>query len=625
RAPVTEVERVVASVFGELLGLERVGLDDDFFALGGNSLVAMQAAARLGSALDARVAVRELFEASTVEALAARLASSVGAGGHVALAVRERPERIPLSPAQSRMWFLNRFDASSSAYNIPVAVRLSGALDVAALQASVADVVARHEVLRTVYVDIDGIGHQVVLPADQAVIDLMPVLVDAESVAGAAMEFVSAPFDVTEQVPLRARLYEVEAGAEYVLAMVVHHISADGWSVAPLTRDVMVAYAARSVGQEPSWAPLPVQYVDYTLWQREVLGSEQDPQSLVSAQLDYWTAALRGVPDVLELPTDRPRPAVMSNLGALQEFTIDAELHAALDAVARASGATLFMVMHAAVAVLLSRLSGTSDIVIGTPVAGRGDAALDDLVGMFVNTLVLRTEVDGGASFGEIVARARETDLGAFGHADVPFEQVVEVLNPVRSQAYSPLFQVSLSFQNLDTPEVELGELKAAAVDSDVVLAKFDLDFGFADSYDAAGAPAGVTGVLTYATALFDAAGVARVTDGLVRILRAVTTDIESPVGDIDLLGAGERELVLREWNATDAPVPVGTLDSLFADQVVRTPGAVAMVDDSMALTYRQFNARVDAVARHLIGLGVGVESRVVLAMRRSIDQVVAM
>ncbi|MFE3293898.1 condensation domain-containing protein, partial [Rhodococcus sp. NPDC059234] len=413
---------------------------------------------------------------------------------------------------------------------------------------------------RTVYVDVDGIGHQVVLPADQAPIDLTPVVTSAESVAGAAIEFIAAPFDVTEQVPLRARLYEVEAGAEYVLAMTVHHISADGWSVAPLTRDVVVAYAARSTGQQPAWAPLPVQYVDYTLWQREVLGSEQDPQSLVSTQLDYWTGALRGAPEVLELPTDRPRPAVMSNLGALQEFSIDAELHAAITSIARAKGATTFMVMHSALAVLLARLSGTSDIVIGTPVAGRGDALLDDLVGMFVNTLVLRLEVDGGASFGEIVARARETDLGAFGHADVPFEQVVEVLNPVRSQAYSPLFQVSLSFQNLDTPDVELGELVATVMDSDVVLAKFDLDFGFAETHDADGAPAGMTGVLTYATDLFGPAGVSRVIDGLLHILRAVTVEADVAVGDIDLLGVGERELVLREWNATDAPVPVGTL-----------------------------------------------------------------
>ena len=285
----------------------------------------------------------------------------------------------------------------------------------------------------------------------------------------------------------------------------------------------------------------------------------------------------------------------------------------------------MFMVMHAAVSVLLARLSGTGDIVVGTPVAGRGDAALDDLVGMFVNTLVLRTEVDGGASFDEVVARTRETDLGAFGHADVPFERVVEVLNPVRSQAYSPLFQVSISFQNLESPEFELGELMVSGVDSDVVLAKFDLDFAFADRYDGEGAPDGVSGVLTYAAALFDAAGVERMVDGLLRILRAVTVDAELPVGDIDLLGDGERELVLREWNGSDAPVPAGTLDSLFADQVVRSPGAVAIVDESMALTYRQFDARVDAVARYLIGAGVGVESRVVLAMRRSVEQVVAM
>ncbi|WP_231915231.1 condensation domain-containing protein, partial [Rhodococcus sp. AJR001] len=412
RAPVTAVEEIVASVFAEVLGVERVGLDDDFFALGGNSLIATRVAARLGQALDAQVPVRVLFEASSVELLAARVESEIGSGARAALTARVRPERVPLSLAQQRMWFLNRFDTLSSANNIPVAIRLSGLLDVAALQAAVSDVVVRHEILRTVYPEVDGVGFQEVLSADRVRLDVSPVVVSESDVVGAVTEFLSAGFDVAVEVPVRARLFAVSE-SEFVLALVVHHISGDGVSMGPLTRDVMVAYEARSRGEVPGWAPLEVQYADYALWQREVLGSEDDPSSLISRQVGFWESALAGLPDQLDLPADRPRPVVASNRGADHSFVVGADVHAGLNDVARESNSSLFMVVHAALAVLLSRLSGTSDIAIGTPVAGRGEQVLDDLIGMFVNTLVLRTEVDSSESFVDLLAGVREADLQA--------------------------------------------------------------------------------------------------------------------------------------------------------------------------------------------------------------------
>ncbi|MFD4181142.1 amino acid adenylation domain-containing protein, partial [Rhodococcus sp. NPDC058514] len=607
RTPSNPIEETVASVFADVLGVDRVGADDDFFELGGNSLIATQAAARLGAALDTTVELRALFEASTVSALATRVGSHAGSGRRRALTAGERPDRIPLSLAQQRMWFLSRFDSESAVNNIPVAMRLSGDIDTAALQAAVADVVARHEILRTVYpVSADGTGVQVILPAGQGSVDLTPVPVDEADLLARVIEVVQAGFDVTAQVPLRARLFQVGRG-EHVLVFVVHHIAADGFSVAPLVRDVMLAYAARSAGEAPGWAPLAVQYADFSLWQRAVLGAEDDPESLIAAQLDFWTRALDGAPAQLDLPSDRPRPAVASNIGGGVEFAIDAELHAALSDTARTHNSSLFMVVHAALAVLLARLSGTSDITIGSPVAGRGEAVLDDLVGMFVNTLVLRTEVDPSVSFAELLGDVREADLGAFGHADVPFERLVEVLNPVRSQARHPLFQVALFFQNHEQPTLELAGLTISGLDFDAAIAKFDLQVTLSESVDEHGVPAGIGVHLTYARDLFDEATVRVFGDRFTRVLRAVSADPARGVGDIELLGGDERALVLTGWNDSDHVVDSGDLLlGAFDAQVAATPDSTALVYEGAALTYAEFDARVNRQARLLIAEGVG-------------------
>ncbi|WP_420030026.1 amino acid adenylation domain-containing protein [Rhodococcus ruber] len=625
RAPTTPIEEIVAGIFAEVLGVERVGLDDDFFALGGNSLIATQLVARLGAALDSRVPVRVLFDASTVEALAAHVEQHAGSGGSVPLVAGPRPDRIPLSLAQQRMWFLNRFDPESAAYNLPVALRLSGRLNVAALQDAIRDVFARHEVLRTAYPETEDGAVQVVLPVTAVVPDLTPVATSWDEVADRIRELAYTGFDVTSEAPIRVRLFTVGED-ETIVAFVVHHISADGSSMGPLTRDLVTAYVARSTGNAPDWMPLPVQFADYALWQRRVLGDENDPASVAAKQVTYWKQALADLPDQLDLPTDRPRPAVQSFAGGKIDFTIDADLHRKLVELARGRGATLFMAVHAAFAVLLARLSGTEDIAIGTPIAGRGQRELDDLIGMFVNTLVFRTRVESGASFADLLDQARERDLQAFAHADVPFERLVEVLNPERSTARHPLFQVGLSFQNLATTSLELPGLTVSGVDADLQTSQFDLHLVVTDRYADDGAPEGITSVLTYATDLFDEPTVVVFAERFVRVLEAVVADPSVALGDIEILEAAERVRVLEAWNETGHEVDASaTLVDLFDEQVRRAPQAPALVFEGATLSYGEFDARVNRLARHLISVGVGPESTVALAMRRSVELLVGM
>nr|WP_280345500.1 non-ribosomal peptide synthase/polyketide synthase [Nocardia neocaledoniensis] len=636
RAPSTPIEEIVATTFAEVLGLSgdrAVGLDDDFFDLGGNSLIATQVVARLGAALDTRVPVRVLFEAPSVAALAAKVESHAGSGSRRELVAGPRPERIPLSLAQQRMWFLNRFDSTTAVNNIPLAVRLTGDLDVEALRQAVADVVERHEVLRTVYPETaDGQGVQVVLPANQAPISLTPITVDEGELHARISAEVLTAFDVTAEVPVHAALFRIAGSMDgsqpdtHVLVFVVHHISGDGWSVRPLARDVMIAYAARSRGEAPGWAPLPVQYADFALWQRETLGAEDDSSSMIAQQVAYWSAHLAGLPDQLDLPTDRPRPAVASNRGGVHEFSIDPALTASLNALAREHGASLFMVVHAAFAALLGRLSGTDDIAIGTAVAGRGEAVLDDAIGMFVNTLVLRSAIDPAQPFAELLAQTRENDLAAFGHADLPFERLVEILNPARSQARHPLVQVMLSFQNTGEASFELPGLEVAGVPLDVVTAKFDLHLNLTDRYRADGSADGMAAEFAYATDMFEPATIAALAQRLVRMLTAVVAAPATAIGEVDLLDQAERRRVLTDWNATAHPVDeTATLVSMFEAQAATSPNAPALTFGGTTLSYAEFTAQVNRLARHLIAQGVGPDTMVALGMRRSLELVVGM
>ncbi|WP_269321363.1 amino acid adenylation domain-containing protein [Rhodococcus sp. UNC363MFTsu5.1] len=629
-APRNPIEEVVAGVFADVLGVDRVSVGEDFFDAGGNSLVATRVIARVNAALGVRLGVRELFDAPTVAALAVAAASAAGRDAdRPALVAGPRPDRVPLSMAQKRIWFLNQFDTASAAYNIPLGVRLTGDIDVAALEAAMRDVLARHESLRTVFPSDGDAPHQVIRSVEDSAIGLELVRTAESDLMPRAIEFARRGFDVSAELPVRAMLFEVEGpdaptARDHVLMVVVHHISADGASMAPLARDVMLAYVARSQGQAPQWEPLAVQYADFALWQREALGAETDPDSVISNQVAHWREMLDGLPDLLELPTDRPRPAVQSLAGERHEFAVPAELALQVDRLARASGATPFMVMQAAYAVLLAHLSGTGDIAVGTAVAGRGEEALDPIVGMFVNTLVLRTRVDSGASFESVLESVREGDLQAFSHADLPFERLVEILDPPRSTAHAPLVQVSFGFENMDSPVFELPGLTVAAMPADLGQAKNDLELAFS-RHGEAGNAAELRGTFVYATALFDRATVERMARRYVRILEAVVADPSVVVGDLDLLDAAERERMLVEFNRTRVPVESTTLVELLDRSVLRNPDAPAMTFEDVTLSFAEFDARVNRLARHLISLGVGPEDRVVLAARRSMEMLVGM
>ncbi|MEV5242009.1 amino acid adenylation domain-containing protein, partial [Streptomyces cinnamoneus] len=621
RAPRDEREKALCALFADVLGLESVGIDDGFFELGGHSLLATRLVSRIRTTLGAELAVRAVFENPTVAGLAPLL--DTADASRQALTVMERPDEIPLSAAQRRLWFIDRLEGPSATYNIPLCTRLLGTVDADALQAALADVVARHESLRTVFPDTDNRPRQHVLPVGQAV----PELVVTEVAAGDLDREVSAAaaqgFVLAEDIPLRARLFTVSPD-DHVLLIVVHHIAGDGWSLAPLSRDLSTAYAARCAGAAPSWEPLPVQYADYTLWQRDVLGDENDPDSAMNRQLEHWRTTLSGIPEELPLPLDRPRPAVADHRGRTVPLVIPAHIHQRVADLSQESGASVFMVMQAAVAALLGKLGAGEDIPIGSVIAGRTDEALDDLVGFFVNTLVLRTDLSGNPTFRELIERVKETDLAAYAHQDVPFERLVEELNPVRSLARHPLFQVMLSFQNNATEQSDIPGARMLPYPVGLDVAKFDLSFQLGERFDADGTPAGIEGGIQFATELFDEATVEALTGRLEHLLDALTSAPDRTVGTVDVLTDEERHRALVSWNDTEHVVEPVTIPQLVEDQAARTPTATAVVSAEGELTYADLNARANRLAHALIERGTGPERIVALALPRSVDMTVA-
>ncbi|MGL4960428.1 MAG: amino acid adenylation domain-containing protein, partial [Inquilinus sp.] len=618
---------MLAGFYAELLGVDRVGIDDSFFDLGGHSLLATRLVSRVRTVLGVELPIRALFEAPTVAQLAERLTATETATEYVRKTLRPvaRPASIPLSFAQLRLWFLHRFEGPTSIYNVPLALRLEGRVDEGALRLALSDLVSRHESLRTIFPDTVDEPRQEILDARNVEPALIVADVTEEALGRSFAQAAAYEFDLAREIPFRSWLFHLDED-HHVLLILYHHIVGDGWSLTPLLRDLGLAYAARLEGREPGWRPLPVQYADYTLWQREVLGEESDAGSVIAEQLGYWREALSDLPEEMALPADRARPAVASQRGARVGFTVPAALHRRLQEVAREHGASLFMVLRSGLAALLSRLGAGEDIVVGSPIAGRTDEALDDLVGFFVNTLVLRTDVSGDPSFGELLGRVRESDLAAHAHQDLPFERLVEALNPRRSLGRHPLFQVMLVLQNNRGPALDLAGLEVARMEAGTGATKFDLMFGLTERWDASGEPAGLSGEIEYATDLYDGGTVEALARRLVRVLEAAASDPGRRIGSIELLEPEERRRLLVEWGgAKETLASAGTLYQRFEAQCARTPDATALVFEDQAVSYGGLNARANRLAHRLIALGAGPETLVGLCLERSVEMVVGL
>jgi amino acid adenylation domain-containing protein len=614
-APRTPVEEVLAGIWADVLRRDRVGAADDFFALGGHSLLATRVVARMRQVLGVELSLRALFEASTVQALAARVdALRQTAEPRLAPIVpADRSGALALSFAQERMWFLQRMQPESAFYNITAVVRLSGALHVAALERALGEVVRRHESLRTVFREADGAPVQVIAPFGGFALPVEDVG-DADDADRRAADEAARPFDLAAGPLFRPVLLRVDAD-EHVLLLSIHHIVTDEWGLEVLFRELAAAYAAFRDGGDPALPALPVQYADFAAWQRDHLRGE-----VLEQRLGWWRERLAGAPALLELPTDHPRPAVQSYRGDSVHAALPVELRARLEALGRREGATLYMVVLAAFQALLARYTGADDVVVGSPVAGQTRREVQDLIGFFTNTLVLRTDLSGDPSFAEALRRVREGSLGAWQHQDVPFERLVAELQPGRSLAHAPLFQVFFVLQDADRSAAELPGVRMRRGYAGTPTSKYDLTLSIAPGDDALHAS------IEYATDLFERATIERMMGHVRRVLEQVCDDPDTRLSALELLDGDERRRVVEEWNRTDAPYPADAcIHDLFQAQAARTPDAPAVVCEAESLTYGELNARANRIAHHLRSLGVGPEARVGVCLRRGTEMVAAL
>ncbi|HEY2738205.1 MAG TPA: condensation domain-containing protein, partial [Thermoanaerobaculia bacterium] len=618
----TPTEEILAAIWSDLLEVDRIGRDDDFFARGGHSLLATQLVSRVRAAFGVELPLRALFEQPTVGGMARLVDELVRSGqgaGAPPLVRRDREAELPLSHAQQRLWFLHQMDSESSAYNVPLPLRLRGALDVAVLAGALSHIVARHEVLRTHFIAVLGRPLQVIDPPQPflpAVIDLTalsPAGRDGEARRLAAAES-RRPFDLEHGPLLRAALLRMDP-EDWVALFTMHHIVSDGWSTGILVRELSTAYDALGRGDAPRLPELPVQYADYAAWQNGRLSGE-----LLESELAHWRGQLAGAPATLDLPFDRPRPPVQPRIrGAAQRFTVSAELSDALRAMSRDHAATLFMTLLTGLQVLLGRLAGQDDVVIGTPIAGRSRLEVENLIGFFVNTLVLRLDLSGNLSFAGLLARARTQTLAAYAHQDLPFEKLVEELVPERSLGHAPLFQVLFGFQNEAGATLELSGLTWTPFDSAGETAKFDLTL----SLEVSGRD--LNGTLEYNRDLFDRMTIEHVVERYERLLAAAVKDVELPVFELPLLAPAEAHQLLVEWNATASAFPRQSIPSLFALQAARGPRQTAWVLGQEELSYEDLDRRSNRVAWHLRRQGVTAGDLVGLCVERSGAMLVAM
>ena len=622
RAPQSRTEQVLCELFTDVLGLDGgpgVGVDDDFFDLGGHSLLSIRLIGGVRAVLGAEISLRDVFDHPTVAQLAAQVDSAPESNDETPprpqLTVASRPERVPTAPAQARLLVLDRLGETGLAYNYPLVFRVRGPVDVAALGAALGDVVDRHEALRTVFGEHDGVPFQDIRPigtrAPMEVIECDEGE-SADRIAAAAAH----RFDLATQLPLRLTVLRLDE-EDHVVVLLLHHITTDEWSDGPFLTDLNRAYDNRTrenLAEMAELPALPVQYADYALWQRELLAQVGD------RQLAFWRETLEGAPDELTMPTDRPRPSRPTGAGGVTEIGLPAETVAALRRTATERQVSPLVLLHASVAVLLHRLGAGDDIVVGTPVAGRDEAALDEVVGFFVNTVVLRTDVSGNPTFAELLARVRDADLAAFAHRDVPFERVVEELNPPRRAGRNPLFGVFLGYHGSDGGDAEMLGLPTQWCETPATAAMFDLGFTLIEERTG-----GARVMAEYAADLFDDASVVTLTQRLVALLGRVATDVTVAVGDVDLLTDGERHALVSTVNDTDHPLELAGLAAVVTRQARRTPEAVAVRAENARLSYAELDDWSDRLATRLVHGGVEPGGIVGVSLPRSLELVAAL
>ncbi|HBO0948951.1 TPA: pyoverdine non-ribosomal peptide synthetase PvdD, partial [Pseudomonas aeruginosa] len=603
RAPGSELEQRIAAIWSEILGVERVGLDDNFFELGGHSLLATRVISRVRQEQQLDASLKALFERPVLEAFAQGLERTTDAVSTIPLADRQQP--LALSFAQERQWFLWQLEPESAAYHIPSALRLRGRLDVDALQRSFDSLVARHETLRTRFRLEGGRSYQQVQPAVSVSIEREQF--GEEGLIERIQAIVVQPFDLERGPLLRVNLLQL-AEDDHVLVLVQHHIVSDGWSMQVMVEELVQLYAGYSQGLDVVLPALPIQYADYALWQRSWMEAGEKER-----QLAYWTGLLGGEQPVLELPFDRPRPARQSHRGAQLGFELSRELVEAVRALAQREGASSFMLLLASFQALLYRYSGQADIRVGVPIANRNRVETERLIGFFVNTQVLKADLDGRMGFDELLAQARQRALEAQAHQDLPFEQLVEALQPERNASHNPLFQVLFNHQSeirSVTPEVQLEDLRLEGLAWDGQTAQFDLTLDIQEDEN------GIWASFDYATDLFDASTVERLAGHWRNLLRGIVANPRQRLGELPLLDAPERRQTLSEWNPAQRECAVqGTLQQRFEEQVRQWPQAVALILDEQRLSYGELNARANRLAHCLIARGVGADVPVGLAL----------
>ncbi|MFN6153013.1 MAG: amino acid adenylation domain-containing protein [Dolichospermum sp.] len=621
-APRTPTEEMLAQIWAQVLKVEQVGIHDNFFEIGGHSLLATQLVSRIRSHFQVELPLRSLFAAATV----AQLADLIGQSQRQNLEITVPPilprgenAELSLSYAQQRLWFLDQLQPNSSLYNIPLALRLAGFLEVAALEQSLEEIIHRHEALRTNFITIDGKPTQIIQTVRNwqlSVIELqhLPRFEQETSAQELAITQAIQPFDLASGSLLRATLV-VLSETEHILLICMHHIVSDEWSIGVFIQEVATFYNAYAQGQSANAAPLPIQYADFAIWQRQWLVGE-----VLQSQLSYWKQQLADAPALLSLPTDRPRPAVQKFVGAYQEFALSVELTQGLMQLSQQQGVTLFMTLLAGFDTLLYRYTGQSDILVGTPIANRNHSEIERLIGFFVNTLVMRTDLSADPSFSSLLVRVREMALSAYAHQDLPFEMLVEALQPQRNLSHTPLFQVAFVFQNTPNSQVELTGLTVSPLVVENTTAKFDLTLAMENT------GTGLVGVWEYNTDLFDSSTIERMASHFVTLLEGIVANPFERISQLPLLTAVEQQQLLIEWNDTQVDYPHDLcIHQLFEEQVERNPDAVAVVFEEQQLTYDELNCRANQLAHYLQSLGVGADVLVGICVERSLEMIVGL